>query len=124
MAKKHATVKPFSCGECGECFALQGMLTSHVKLVHRKQGAKKAKAKKKNFPVGGGGAPFRVERLHGEEPEAATLTTTTPLPPPTPTQKRAKRAKKATNTDDDLIGTQITTVECKVEGTELIFRTT
>lgn len=30
IATKHATVKPFACQECGECFALQSLLTYHT----------------------------------------------------------------------------------------------
>ena len=30
MGTKHATIKPFACGQCGDCFALQSLLTAHM----------------------------------------------------------------------------------------------
>ena len=43
MGTKHATIKPFACGACGDCFALQSLLTAHMNARH-----KAAKTKRQN----------------------------------------------------------------------------
>ena len=35
MGTKHATIKPFACGDCGSCFALQSLLTAHMNQKHK-----------------------------------------------------------------------------------------
>ena len=35
MGTKHATIKPFACGACGDCFALQSLLTAHMNAKHK-----------------------------------------------------------------------------------------
>ncbi|TRY62093.1 hypothetical protein TCAL_06662, partial [Tigriopus californicus] len=51
MYTKHAKTLPFACNECGQCFALKSILTSHINAKHNTKGdsadpGKKSKSKR------------------------------------------------------------------------------